>query len=107
MQDRGRDRSRQKKKDVGAIYMINVPQDPDNLRPGMKMYVGDVPDFDDDDNQVPPESVVALGLEIGYTCEHFQDVIDSAYKHKPAVSSEKVIRCLNHYATYDDFLDLH
>ncbi|RQS28080.1 hypothetical protein DIE03_19815 [Burkholderia sp. Bp8992] len=95
------------KKDRAAIYMIYVPEDTDDLRPGMDVYVGDVPDFDDDDNEVLPKSVLALGLEIGYGREHFQNVVDLAYKQKPTASSEEVIRCLNHYATYDDFLDLH
>ncbi|HDR9587351.1 TPA: hypothetical protein QDC22_004999 [Burkholderia stabilis] len=95
------------KKDRDAIYMIYVPEDTDDLQLGMNVYVGDVPDFDDDDNEVLPESVVTMGLEIGYRREHFQDVVDLAYKQKPTASSEEVIRCLNHYATYDDFLDLH
>ncbi|NTX29777.1 hypothetical protein HT746_22065 [Burkholderia pyrrocinia] len=95
------------KKDRDAIYMIYVQKDVDDLLPGMEVYVGDVPDFDEDDNEVFPESVTTLGLERGYMREQFQDVIDLAYKQKPAASTEEVIRCLNHYARFDDFLDLH
>lgn len=95
------------KKDRDAIYMVYVSKDTEDLRPGMDVYVGDVPDFDEEDNEVLPESVNALGLDVGYMREHFQDVVDLAYKQKPVASTEEIIRCLNHYAKYDDFLDLH
>ena len=95
------------KKDRDAVYMIYVRKGVDDLQPGMEVYVGDVPDFDDDDNEVLPQSVTALGLEQGYMREHFQDVVDLAYKQKPTASAEEVVRCLNHYAQHDDFLDLH
>lgn len=95
------------KKGRDAIYMIYVPVDTDDLQSGMDVYVGDVPSFDDDDNEVFPESVIALGLERGYMQEHFEDVVDVAYKQKPTASTEEVIRCLNHYAQHDSFLDLH
>ncbi len=94
------------KKDRDAVYMVYVQKDTDDLRIGTDVYVGDVPDFDDDDNEVFPESVIALGLEQGYMREHLQDVIDLAYKQKPTASTEEVVRCLNHYSKYDDFLDL-
>ncbi|WP_185733812.1 hypothetical protein [Burkholderia sp. Bp8986] len=58
----------------------------------MNVYVSHVPDFDDDDNEVLLESVVTLELEIGYMREHFQGVVDLAYKQKPTASSEEVIR---------------
>lgn len=95
------------KKDRDAIYMIYVPKNVDDLEPGMEVYVGDVPDFDENDNEFLPEFVVTLGLDRGYMREHFQDVVDLAYKQKATASIEEVIRCLNHYARYDDFLDLH
>ncbi|RQT06455.1 hypothetical protein [Burkholderia contaminans] len=41
-----------------------------------------------------------------YACEHFQDVVDLAYRQKPDASIEEVVRCLNHFDRYDDFLDL-
>jgi len=44
---------------------------------------------------------------MGYMCEHFRDVVDLAYKQKPTASSEAIIRCLNHYDKYDDFLGVH
>jgi hypothetical protein len=95
------------KKDRSAAYMVYVPKNTEELQLGMEVYVGDVPDFDGDDNEILPTSVVALGLEAGYMREHFQDVVDLAYKQKPTSSVEEIIRCLNHYAGYDDFLDLH
>ncbi|KWI59494.1 hypothetical protein ISO18_12495 [Burkholderia pseudomultivorans] len=93
------------KKDQESVYMVYVPKDTNDLRLGMEVYVGDVPDFDQD-NEIFPNSVVALGLERGYMQEHLQDVIDLAYKQKPTASTEEVVQCLNHYAKYDDFLDL-
>ncbi|WP_175999288.1 DUF7716 domain-containing protein [Burkholderia stabilis] len=95
------------KKDRDSVYMVYVPEDTQDLSLGMDVYVGDVPNFDDDDNEIFPGSVTALHLERGYMREHLQDVIDLAYKQKPTASIEEIIRCLNHYAEYDDFLDLH
>ncbi|MGK5036706.1 DUF7716 domain-containing protein [Janthinobacterium sp. LB3P118] len=94
------------KNERDAIYMIYVPKNVRDLIPGMEVYIGPVPDFDEDDNEVVPDSVTKKNLEFGYMREHFQDVIDLAYKQKPNASKEEIIRCLNHYAQYDDFLDL-
>ncbi|WP_414449632.1 hypothetical protein AB4851_27740 [Burkholderia sp. 22PA0099] len=96
-----------RKKDRDAVYMIYVREGVSDLQSDMEVYVGDVPDFDDDENEVLPQSVTALGLEQGYMREHFQDVVDLAYKQKPAASVDQVVRCLNHYAQYDDFLGLN
>lgn len=95
------------KNERDAIYMIYVPKNVGDLIPGMEVYVGPVPDFDEDDNEVVPDSVTKKNLEFGYMREHFQDVVDLAHKQKPNASKEEIIRCLNHYAQYDDFLDLH
>jgi len=94
------------KEDREAVYMIYIEKDNDSLDPGMKLYVGDAPGFDDDDNEILPENVISLGLCIGYMREHFQDVVDLAYRQKPTASTAEVIQCLNHFAQYDDFLDL-
>jgi len=95
------------KEDREAVYMIYIDKNKDSLEAGMKVYVGDVPDFDDDDNEVFPGNVVSLGLGFGYMREHFQDVVDLAYKQKPTALTEDIIQCLNYFAQYDDFLDLH
>lgn len=94
------------KRDRDEVYMIYVPRDTEDLRPDMKVYVGDVPAFDDEDNEVFPEPVIALGLERGYMREHLQDVIDLAYKQKSTASMDEIVQCLNYYAKYDEFLDL-
>lgn len=94
------------KEDRGALYSIYVPKNTDDLLPGMNVYVGDVADFDEDDNEVYPESIVSLGLEFGYMRSHFQDVVDLAYRQKPTASTEEIIQCLNYYAEFDDFLDI-
>ena len=94
------------KKDRDSVYMIYFQKGLDDLEAGMNVYVGDVPEFDDNDNEVFPPSILVLGLEPGYMREHFQDVVDLAYKQIPTASTSEIIRCLNHYAQYDDFLDL-
>ncbi|ALK30272.1 DUF7716 domain-containing protein [Burkholderia plantarii] len=94
------------KEDRDSIYMVYVPDGTDDLSVGMQVYVGDVPDFDEDDNEVFPDFVGNNGLEVGYRRDQFQDVIDLAYRQKPTASIDEVVECLNHYAEYDDFLDL-
>jgi len=94
------------KKDREAIYMIYTEKGADGLKVGMNVYVGDVPEFDDNDDDIFQASVVALGFECGYMREHFQDVVDLAYKQKPTASTEEILRCLNYFAQHDDFLDL-
>jgi hypothetical protein len=86
--------------------MIYWPKNINDLSLGMEVYVGDVPDFDEEDMELLPESVIKLGLGLGYMPEHFQDVVDLAYRQKPAATIEEVIRCLNHYDKFDNFLDL-
>ncbi len=63
-----------------AVYMIYVPKDTSDFQLDMDVYVGDVPDFYDEDNEVFPESEIALGFKQGYMREHLQDVIDLACK---------------------------
>uniref|UniRef100_UPI00403F616F DUF7716 domain-containing protein n=1 Tax=Massilia sp. METH4 TaxID=3123041 RepID=UPI00403F616F len=38
--------------------------------------------------------------------EHLQDVVDLAVRQKPSASDNEIIRCLNYYVEFDDFLDL-
>ncbi|WP_229204702.1 hypothetical protein [Duganella sp. CF458] len=95
------------KADREDVYMVYAPNSTDDLYPGMVVYVGDVPDFDEDDNEFFPDFVKSLALEVCYMREHFQDVVDLAYKQKPSASIDEFIKCLNHYAAHDDFLDLH
>lgn len=94
------------KVDRDATYMVYAPKGTDNLYLGMDVYVGDVPDFDDDDNEIFPDFVESLNLEVCYMREHFQDVIDLAFRQKPSASTNEIIACLNYYAEHDDFLDL-
>lgn len=78
----------------------------DDFDVNSQIYIGDTPDFDDDDNEVYPKEATDLGLSLLYSCDHFQDVVDLAYKQKPKASIEEVVGCLNFYAERDDFLDL-
>ena len=87
------------------IYTEN--KTPQKIHSKMKVYVGETPTFDEDDNEVYPEDVRELGLTFLYSCDNFQDVVDLAYKQKPNATFEEVIRCLNHYSDFDDFLDLN
>ncbi len=94
------------KKDRDSIYMIYIPASIEVLEAGMIVYVGNVPDFDDDDNEIIPAHILEQGLTQGYMREQFQDVVDLAYRQKKSASTEEVILCLNHYSKHDDFLDL-
>ena len=90
------------------LYDVYSPDfNGDAFQKGQAIYVGDTVQADDDGNETYPDDVQKLGYVFLYSCENFQAVVDLAYKQKPAASTEEVIRCLNHYAQHDDFLDLH
>ncbi|MPV71352.1 hypothetical protein [Burkholderia sp. BE17] len=76
------------------------------LREGQTIFIGDTVQVDDNDEEVYPSEVKERGYVFLYSGENFQAVVDLAYKQKPTASAEEVIRCLNHYAQHDDFLDL-
>ncbi|MFJ4347215.1 hypothetical protein [Pseudomonas sp. NPDC089401] len=88
------------------LYAIYSPQDSQQLACGQPVYVGDLPDYDDEDNEHLPQAVKAMGYTFCYMREHFQDVIDLAVSQHPGVSDEALVCCLNHYDEYDDFLDV-
>jgi hypothetical protein len=94
------------RKDRETTYWIYVDAGTEDLTTEMPLFIGESLGFDDSDNEVLPEIVVRNGLEYGYHPEQFQDVVDLAFKQKPDASTEDVVRCLNHYAEKDDFLDL-
>lgn len=78
------------------MYMVYYKPGTDELKPGTEVFVGDVLDFDEDDNEILPEAVSRQGLEQGYMREHLQDVVDLAIKQKPSASTAEIIQCLNH-----------
>ncbi|WP_232451368.1 hypothetical protein [Burkholderia ubonensis] len=80
--------------------------DGDDFRVAQTIYVGDTVQVDGDDREIYPEPVSALGYVFLYSGEHFQDVVDLACRQKPDASIEDIVRCLNHFGRYDDFLDL-
>jgi hypothetical protein len=94
------------KEDRAFRYAIYVPENTDSLSVGMDVFVGEAVSFDEDDNEVYPANVKANNLEFGYSRDHFQDVVDLAFRQKPSASADEVVRALNHYAEHDDFLDL-
>nr|WP_309851634.1 MULTISPECIES: hypothetical protein [unclassified Caballeronia] len=53
-----------------------------------------------------PDQVNDCSLAFLYLGENFQAVVDLAHKQKPNATTEEVIRCLNHYADHNNFLDL-
>lgn len=54
------------------------------------------------------EAAAATGRYHHFACmgEHFQSVVELAIQQKPDACDSEIIRALNHYLEYDDFLDL-
>lgn len=93
--------------DKAYLYDVYGDDSDDGFRPGMTIYVGDTVQADDDGEEFYPAQVNDLGYSFLYSGENFQAVVDLAYRQKPTATIEEVVRCLNHYEQYDDFLDLH
>lgn len=94
--------------DRACLYDVyGDDSDGDIFHAGQTIYVGDTVQANDDDKEVYPEEVNRLGYAFLYSGENFQAVIDLAYRQKPTASTDEIVRCLNHYAENDDFLDLH
>lgn len=94
------------KADRDYIYAIYNKFGVGDLALGQCIFVGETPLYDDDDNEVLPQKVQDADYEFCYMRDHFQDVIDLAVSQKPDVSDEMLVKCLNHYSDYDDFLDI-
>ncbi|VWB48471.1 DUF7716 domain-containing protein [Burkholderia lata] len=92
--------------DPAWLYDVYGEDGDAQLRPHHTIYIGDTVQVDDEKREIYPEKVAELGYVFQYSCEHFQDVVDLAYRQKPDASIEDVVRCLNHFDRYDDFLDL-
>ena len=93
--------------DPDYLYDVyGISNSDSKFRIGSQIYIADTPDFDDDDNEIRPAEVQLLGLSYMYSCDHFQDVVDLAFKQKPSATHQEVIEALNHYSKFDDFLDL-
>jgi hypothetical protein len=73
---------------------------------GMKIFVGDIPTYDEDDSERYPDEVITLNFSLLSSCEMIQDVVDLAISQKPNASYEELIQCLNFYSRNDNFLDL-
>ena len=54
------------------------------------------------------EAAAATGRYHHFACmgEHFQSVVELAIQQKPDACDSEIIRALNHYLEYDDFLDM-
>jgi hypothetical protein len=94
------------KKEDDVSYMVYVRGDVGVLSADSIVYVGDLPDFDDNDEEIFPPDVTSLNLEVCCMQEQLQDVVYLAYKQKPTASIDEVVTCLNYYLEFDDFLDL-
>jgi hypothetical protein len=87
-------------------FCVYAREDGDGLSLEQEYFVDDYPTGNDDDEDVFPEQVQQLGLNLAYYGEQFEDVINLALEQKSAASLEDFVRALNHYMTHDDFLDL-
>ncbi|WLE64151.1 hypothetical protein GIY62_35420 (plasmid) [Burkholderia plantarii] len=100
-------RDRSAKYDRNFLYDVyGKEEDDDRLHVGQYIFVSDTVQVNDDDEEIYPDDVKENGLTFLYSGENFQAVVDLAVKQKPAASPAEIIRCLNHYAEKDDFLDL-
>ncbi|MDN7877702.1 DUF7716 domain-containing protein [Burkholderia aenigmatica] len=97
---------RRERYDPAWLYDVYGKDGDAALHPQQTIYIGDTVQVDDEDREIYPERVAELGYVFQYSCEHFQDVVDLAYRQKPDASIEDVVRCLNHFDRHDDFLDL-
>jgi hypothetical protein len=54
------------------------------------------------------EAAASTGRYRHFACmgEHFQSVVELAIQQKPDACDSEIIRALNHYLEYDDFLDM-
>ena len=92
---------------IAYLYDIyGDDSDDEGFRAGMTLYIGDTVQADDNGQEFYPPAINDLGYVFLYSGENFQAVVDLAYRQKPAASVEEIVRCLNHYAKHDDFLDL-
>jgi hypothetical protein len=87
-------------------FCVYTREDSNGLSLEQKYFVDDYPTGNDDDEDVFPEQIQQLGLNLAYSGEQFEDVIALAFDQKPAANLEDVVRALNHYSAHDDFLDL-
>ena len=104
-QDRDLDNSGKAKYNLENSYCVYISKD-EKLNKHSILYVGKPVEIDDDDNEIYPKEVLENNLEMCYSDEDFQDVIDLAYAQKSNASIDEIIRCLNHYVENDTFLDL-
>ena len=99
------DNSGKAKYNLENSYCVYISKD-EKLNKHSILYVGKPVEIDDDDNEIYPKEVLENNLEMCYSDEDFQDVIDLAYAQKSNASIDEIIRCLNHYVENDTFLDL-
>jgi hypothetical protein len=87
-------------------FCVYTREDGDGLRLEQDYFVDDYPTVNDSDEEVFPEQVQQLGLNLAYYGEQFEDVISLGVDQKSDASLEDFVRALNHYSAHDDFLDL-
>lgn len=103
--DREFDDNGKEKYNPENAYYVYISKDA-VLNENSVLYVGKPVEIDDDDNEIYPPEVSRNNLEMCYSDENFQDVIDLAYSQKSDASIEEFVKCLNYYMNNDDFLDL-
>lgn len=104
-QDRDLDSSGKVKYNRENSYDVYISKN-EKLNEHSILYVGKPVEIDEDDNEIYPKEVVENNLEVCYSAENFQDVIDLAYEQKSNASIDEIIRCLEYYFKNDTFLDL-
>lgn len=70
-----------------------------------EVYIGDVVEVDDDDQEICPEFVVENGFEYYCSDENIQDVVDYAFEKNKELSAQFLLDSLVYYIEKDTFLN--
>jgi hypothetical protein len=67
-------------------------------------YLDDIPDIDDDDNEIYPPFVVNERLEVFLSGENLENVIGSVLHQKIEPSMNELVEAINYYNERDAFI---
>lgn len=76
------------------------------LVPGTKLFIDFPIEVNESDQEIYPEAAGKEKLDMIYSSELLQDVVNSVLDQKRDATFEEFIKALIHYDEHDDFLDL-
>ena len=69
-----------------------------------KCFIDDLPDINDQYEEVYPDFVRAKGLELLYRCDTLQDIISVAVEQKSNISDLELLQAIKYYDDNDEFM---